>query len=145
MEMGAPLDATPTIRPRMKDQRPVSISPTGEAFPLPSPADYKAEFARLQKLAAAQRKRGREIIVVVGLGFVGAVMAAVVADSRDASGQRRKFVIGVQRPSTRSFWKIQLLNRGVSPVKAEDPEVETVIARCVKTEKTLVATYTEEA
>jgi nucleotide sugar dehydrogenase len=129
----------------MKDQRPVSISPTGEAFPLPAPADYAAEFARLQKLAAAQRKQGREIVVVVGLGFVGAVMAAVVADSRDAGGRRRKFVIGVQRPSTRSFWKIQLLNRGVSPVKAEDPEVETLIARCVKTEKTLVATYTEEA
>ena len=129
----------------MKDKRPVSVSPAGEAFPLPSPADYRAEFARLRKLAAAQRKQGREIVVVVGLGFVGAVMAAVVADARDARGQRTKFVIGVQRPSTRSFWKIQLLNRGLSPVKAEDPEVATLIARCVKIEKTLVATYTEEA
>lgn len=130
----------------MKSTRAVSISPTGEAFPLPTPAAYKREFARLEKLAAAQRKQGREIVVVVGLGFVGAVMAAVVADARDKqSGKPNKFVIGVQRPSPRSFWKIPLLNRGVSPVKAEDPEVETLIARCVTESKTLVATYTEEA
>ncbi len=129
----------------MKTERVLSISPSGETFPLPSPANYKTEFARLHKLATAQRKLGREIVVVVGLGFVGAVMAAVVADAKDKSGKRTKFVIGMQRPSPRSFWKIPLLNRGVSPVTAEDPEVDTLIARCVKEEKTLVATYTEEA
>jgi UDP-N-acetyl-D-glucosamine dehydrogenase len=122
-----------------------SVSPSGERFPLPTPKDYTREFARLKKLAASQRKRGREVVVVVGLGFVGAVMAAVVADARDARGRRTKFVIGMQRPSTRSYWKIPLLNRGVSPVKAEDPEVERLIARCVKESGTLVATYTEEA
>src|SRR5206468_6053208 len=56
-----------------------------------------------------------------------------------------KFVIGMQRPSPRSYWKIPLLNRGVSPVKAEDPEVDRLIERCVKHKKTMVATYTEEA
>ena len=76
-------------------------------------------------------RAGKEIVVVVGLGFVGAVMAAVVADATDKKGRPTKFVIGMQRPSTRSFWKIPLLNRGVSPVKAEDPEVERLIARCV--------------
>jgi nucleotide sugar dehydrogenase len=126
-------------------QNLTSISPAGEQFALPTPSDYQAEFARLQDLAAAQRRSGKEIVVVVGLGFVGAVMAAVVADSTDKKGRPRKFVIGVQRPSTRSFWKIQLLNRGQSPVKAEDPEVERLIARCVNEKKTLVATYTEEA
>ena len=99
----------------------------------------------MEKLAAEQRRQGREIVVVVGLGFVGAVMAAVVADARDKKGKPTKFVIGMQRPSTRSYWKIPLLNRGVSPVKAEDPEVDVLIARCVKEKKTLVATYTEEA
>jgi len=84
----------------------VSISPTGEQFPLPTPEEYQAEFARLQELAAKQRKAGKEIVVVVGLGFVGAVMAAVVADSTDKKGRSTKFVIGMQRPSTRSFWKI---------------------------------------
>ncbi|PYK62521.1 MAG: GDP-mannose dehydrogenase [Verrucomicrobia bacterium] len=128
----------------MKSQ-PFSISPTGEKFALPSPGQYQTEFAKLKKLADRQRKEGREIVVVVGVGFVGAVMAAVIADATDAKGQPSKFVIGMQRPSTRSFWKIPLLNRGVSPVKAEDPEVHQLIERCVKQKKTLVATYTEEA
>ncbi len=123
----------------------ISISPTGEKFTLPTPAKYRAEFARLQKLAAAQRRAGREVVVVVGLGFVGAVMAAVIADSTDKRGRPGKFVIGMQRPSTRSYWKIELFNRGVSPVKAEDPEVERLISRCVKAKKTLVATFTYDA
>ncbi|MBE7498849.1 MAG: nucleotide sugar dehydrogenase [Verrucomicrobiales bacterium] len=125
---------------------PVSISPAGEKFPLPTPADYRSEFARLQKLAQQNRKAGREIVVVVGLGFVGAVMAAVVADAKDKqTGQPNKFVIGMQRPSPRSFWKIPLLSRGESPIKAEDPEVDLLIRRCVKEKKTLAATFTEEA
>lgn len=127
------------------EQALISFSPAGEQFPLPSRAEYAAEFDRLRTLAEAERKKGRQIVVVVGLGFVGAVMAAVVADATDRRGKPTKFVIGMQRPSTRSYWKIPLLNRGVSPVKAEDPEVEELIARCVKDKKTLVATYTEEA
>jgi nucleotide sugar dehydrogenase len=51
----------------------------------------------------------------------------------------------MQRPSTRSFWKIRLFNRGISPVKAEDPEVAQLITRCVKEKKTMVATYTYDA
>jgi len=50
----------------------------------------------------------------------------------------------MQRPSVRSFWKIPLLNQGISPVKAEDPEVSPLIERCVKQKKTLIATYTYE-
>ena len=41
------------------------------------------EFKRLQKVVAEQRLLGREIVVVMGIGFVGAVMAGVVADSVD--------------------------------------------------------------
>ena len=122
-----------------------SISPDGEQFPLPTEADYAAEYARLEKLVAEQRAQGREIVVVVGVGFVGAVMAAVIADTVDKqTGKPNKFVIGMQRPSPRSFWKIHYLNRGVSPVKAEDPEVDRIIARCVKQKGTLVATYTND-
>jgi len=182
------------------DQKEIfSISPDGEAFPLPRPEDYQKEFKRLQKVVTAQRKEGREIVVVIGLGFVGAVMAGVVADSEkkkdshepppalratSTSGGQKvsspplegvgggssssfvthrsslsalapiapglspkfpKFVIGVQRPSVRSYWKIPLLNRGIAPVEAEDPEVAPMIARCVKEKKTLIATYTEDA
>jgi UDP-N-acetyl-D-glucosamine dehydrogenase len=123
-----------------------SVSPDGEEFRLPEEEDTLEEFARLAALAQEQRAMGREIVVVMGLGFVGAVMAGVVADSVDRrTGEPNKFVIGMQRPSPRSFWKIPLFNRGISPVKAEDPEVEPLIARCVNEKKTMVATYTYDA
>jgi UDP-N-acetyl-D-glucosamine dehydrogenase len=121
-----------------------SISPAGERFPIPPAADYAAELQRVTRLAAAARKDGREIVVVMGVGFVGAVMAAIIADTVDKKGKPSKFVIGCQRPSPRSYWKIPLLNRGTSPVKAEDPEVERMIARCVKVKKTLIATYNSD-
>jgi len=120
-----------------------SVSPAGEAFPLPGEADQADEFKRLQKIVAEQRLLGREIVVVMGIGFVGAVMAGVIADSVDkATGRPSKYVIGMQRPSTRSFWKIQYINRGIAPVEAEDPEVALLIGRCVQEKKTLTATYT---
>ena len=120
----------------------ISISPSGEKFLLPKPEDYKTEFESLKKRVEQERTRNREIVVVMGVGFVGAVMAAIVADTVDKNGQSSKFVIGMQRPSARSYWKIPLLNRGISPVKAEDPEVDPMIDRCVNKKKTLLATFT---
>jgi UDP-N-acetyl-D-glucosamine dehydrogenase len=122
-----------------------SISPTGEKFQLPEQEDYSREFERLEEIVKNQRALGREIVLVMGLGFVGAVMAAVIADATDERGDPVKFVIGMQRPSTRSFWKIPLLNRGVSPVSSEDPEVPLLINRCVNEKRTLIATFTHEA
>ena len=121
-----------------------SVSPSGEKFAIPEKSEYAKEFDRIAKLVEQNRAAGKEIVAVLGVGFVGAVMAAIVADTTDASGKSGKFVIGVQRPSTRSFWKIHLLNRGESPVKAEDPEVDPMIRRCVLEKKTLVATYNED-
>jgi nucleotide sugar dehydrogenase len=126
----------------MADQ---SVSPSGEAFDLPGKSDYAKEMSRLETLVGAARSEGKEIVVVMGVGFVGAVMAAIVADTVDKkTGKPGKFVIGCQRPSSRSYWKIPLLNRGQSPVKAEDPEVDRMIGRCVKDRKTLVATYNSD-
>ena len=123
-----------------------SISPGGEKFELPEEEDYKREYERLAVLAREQKELGREIVVVMGLGFVGAVMAGVVADSVDKkTGESKKYVIGMQRPSTRSFWKIPLFNRGISPVNAEDPEVAPMIERCVNKKKTMMATFTYDA
>ncbi len=123
---------------------PVSVCPNNEKFSLPSDADYSKELKRLQRAVDQQRRMGREIVVVMGVGFVGAVMAGVVADAVDAQGQPSKFVIGMQRPSSRSFWKIAYLNRGVAPVEADDPEVARMIRRCVQEKKTLTATFTYE-
>jgi len=122
-----------------------SISPAGERFPIPGPDAYEAEFERIRGLAEAARQEGKEVVVVMGVGFVGAVMAAIIADTVDKkTGKPSKFVIGCQRPSTRSYWKIPLLNRGQSPVKSEDPEVDPMIARCVLEKKTLTATYNSD-
>ena len=113
-----------------------SDSPSGEKFPLPQKEEYAAEYARIESLVKQARSEGKEIVVVMGVGFVGAVMAAIIADTKDKkTGKPSKFVIGCQRPSTRSYWKIPLLNRGESPVKAEDPEVDPMIARCVQREE----------
>ncbi len=109
--------------------REYSVSPDGEKFPLPTEEDYETEFQRLKSLVDFHHEQGREIVVVVGMGFVGAVMAAVVADSTDASGGPGKFVIGMQRPSSRSYWKIPYIVRGLSPMKSEDPEVPEIIHR----------------
>ena len=122
-----------------------SISPAGEKFAIPEQSAYAAEFERVESLAEAARNEGREIVVVMGVGFVGAVMAAIIADTVDKqTGKPGKFVIGCQRPSVRSYWKIPLLNRGESPVKAEDPEVEPMIKRCVLDKKTLIGTYNSD-
>ena len=123
----------------MKSQ--TSISPDGARYVLPKLEDYHTEFQRIQELVKKAQQNGNEIVVVMGVGFVGAVMAAIVADTVDENGNPTKFVIGMQRPSVRSFWKIPMLNKGISPVKAEDPEVEPMIRRCVIDKKTLVATY----
>jgi UDP-N-acetyl-D-glucosamine dehydrogenase len=121
-----------------------SISPSGERFPLPTTERTRSEIASLHVKAAEARSAGREVVVVIGLGFVGTVMAAVIADATGEDGKPTKFVIGFQRPSARSYWKICALNRGESPVTSEDPEVPILIGRCVREKKTLVATHAEE-
>jgi UDP-N-acetyl-D-glucosamine dehydrogenase len=125
----------------MKKEIIYSVNPAGEQFELPQKSENDQEFKRLEALASQARKEGKEIVVVMGLGFVGAVMAAIVADTVDKQGKPSKLVIGCQRPSVRSYWKIPMLNRGESPVKAEDPEVDQIIRRTVVEKQTLVATY----
>ncbi len=131
------------LRDPQRTESDHSICPSGEKFPLPKDDEYATEFKKMKKLVEKQRLKNREIVVVMGVGFVGSVMAGVVADSVDPeSGQPTKFVIGMQRPSTRSFWKIIYLNRGVAPVEAEDPEVAPLIRRCVLEKKSLIASFT---
>ena len=130
--------------PAKKEEVRYSVSPAGEKYPIPTEQDYSKELKRIETLVNKARKEKKEIVVVMGLGFVGAVMAAIVADTKDEKGRKSKFVIGCQRPSARSYWKIPMINNGVSPVKAEDPEVDELIERCVLKDKTLVATFNSD-
>jgi UDP-N-acetyl-D-glucosamine dehydrogenase len=118
-----------------------SVCPTGERFEIPQAHHYAKELENIEEQVRQGREQGKEIVVVMGLGFVGTVMAAVVADATDSQGRPSKFVVGYQRPSMRGYWRIPLLNRGQSPVKAEDPEVDEIITRCVLEKRTLIATY----
>ncbi len=69
-----------------------STAPNGEQFPLPTQQDEAVEIQRLQILVAEHRAQGHEIVVVLGVGFVGAVMAGIVADSVDkTTGKPGKF------------------------------------------------------
>ena len=139
--VNSPEDVSPVIIRRLYME--YSISPRGDKIPLPQQDEYALEFEKLSGIVTGQKALGKEIVVVMGLGFVGAVMAAVIADSVDKqTGVSQKFVISMQRPSTRSYWKISTLNSGVSPVKAEDPDVDKLIRRCVLERKNLMATYT---
>jgi UDP-N-acetyl-D-glucosamine dehydrogenase len=121
-----------------------SVSPDGERFAIPAPEDHKKELSRLKKEIAKQKQLNREIVVVMGVGFVGVAMAAVIADTADKKGKPSKFVIGMQRPSIRSYWKIPILNKGISPVISEDQELSPMIKRCVLDKKTLTATFVYE-
>ena len=54
---------------------------------------------------------------MVGVGFVGCVMAGVVADSIDKkTGEPGKFVIGMQRPSTPHTCHMQFFRQVLSPL-----------------------------
>ena len=75
----------------------ISKSPEGIEYSLPKKEDYKGEFERIRKLVDKARELGQEIVVVMGVGFVGSVMAAIVADTTDENGKSSKFVIGVQQ------------------------------------------------
>ncbi len=125
-------------------RKPISTAPDGTVVELPGRKDYPGELERVQKLVDEQRAMGREICVVMGMGFVGLVMAAIVADAEDEEGNPRYFVIGLQRPSARSYWKIPEINKGVCPLESEDPEVPEMVARTVSDKKTFTASFNEE-
>lgn len=118
-----------------------SVSPDGIKYRIPTREELKAELASISEIVEDQRAMGREIVTVMGLGFVGAVMAAVVADAKDSP----YFVLGYQRPSKRSYWKIPYINSGKPPVSAEDPEIPEIFRRTVLEKKTLMATGCEES
>ncbi|MFH1788261.1 MAG: nucleotide sugar dehydrogenase [Candidatus Altiarchaeota archaeon] len=68
-------------------------------------------------------------IVVVGMGYVGIPVAALLADVPGYD------VTGVQRKSKRSGWKIDKLNAGQSPIEGDEPGLSELIARVVKAGK----------
>ncbi|MEA2104556.1 MAG: nucleotide sugar dehydrogenase [Candidatus Cloacimonadota bacterium] len=121
----------------------ISIAPDGRKYKFPTKEANKEELKKLITISEEQKKMGRKIVVVQGMGFVGSVMAAVVADAEDADGNSPYFVHGHDLVSPRSFWKIHVINSGQAPVSAEDPEISKIFPRVVNGKKTLRATWHE--
>ena len=82
-------------------------------------------------LAALLEHRGPiKKIGVIGMGYVGIPAAALFADSPCFD-----LVYGFQRDSPSSGYKIQMLNRGESPLKGEEPGLEDLLKKVVGAKK----------
>ncbi|MFH1037782.1 MAG: nucleotide sugar dehydrogenase [PVC group bacterium] len=65
-------------------------------------------------------------IAVIGMGYVGIPAAALLADAAGFD------VTGIQRRSTRSGWKIDVLNSGRCPFEGDEPGLDELVARVVE-------------
>jgi UDP-N-acetyl-D-mannosaminuronic acid dehydrogenase len=77
-------------------------------------------------------------IVVIGMGYVGIPMAALLANVPNF------YVTGIQRRSKRSGWKIDWLNAGKNPFKGEEPGLDELIEKVVKNKKFYVTDKYDE-
>lgn len=75
-----------------------------------------------------QKNAKKKVVVIQGLGFVGAVMAIVVANSEN----EEYAVIGVDLPE--SIEKIDAMNDGIFPIKSGDPKVSEYFNNAIKKE-----------
>ena len=67
---------------------------------------------------------GSKNIAVIGMGYVGIPMAVLLADAGNN-------VIGIQRRSERSGWKIDWLNEGKCPIGGNEPDLPEMLKRVV--------------
>ena len=65
------------------------------------------------------KNAGKKIVVVQGLGFVGAVMSLVCANAIT----EEYAVIGIDLPNESTYWKIKSINEGIFPLIADDPKI----------------------
>ncbi|NPE30296.1 nucleotide sugar dehydrogenase [Methanococcoides sp. SA1] len=83
------------------------------------------------KLSSILEKRGPvKKIGVLGMGYVGIPAAALFADS-----EKFDLVLGFQRDSPSSGYKIEMLNKGDSPLKGEEPGLEDLLRKVVYAKK----------
>jgi UDP-N-acetyl-D-mannosaminuronic acid dehydrogenase len=76
-------------------------------------------------------------ISIIGLGYVGIPLAAVLADLENQ-------VVAIQRHSPRSGWKIDWLNKGKAPITGEEPSLDRLVSKTVSSKNLrAIANYSE--
>ena len=117
-----------------------STAPGGRSWPIPTPEELATSGRTLADRATEERAAGRSIVLVQGLGFVGAAVAAVIAAAEDDAGCPKHFVIGLDLPLPESFWKVALVNEGSTPIESPDPLLGRLTRQAVRERRNLVAT-----
>ena len=113
-----------------------SVSPlTGKKYEIPQILDDKKGIDDF-----ISRNSGKKVVVVQGLGFVGAVMALVVANALT----EEYAVIGIDLAREYTYWKIKSINEGAFPVVADDPKIEIFYQKALK-KGNLYATFDSHA
>ena len=80
--------------------------------------------------------KDKKVVVVQGLGFVGAVMSIVCANALTEDYA----VIGVDLANAANYWKIKSINDGQFPIVASDPKIESYYQQS-RQKKNFLATY----
>ena len=73
-----------------------------------------------------KKNKNKEVVVVQGLGFVGAVMSLVVSNSE----KKDYAVIGVDLK--KNINTINSINSGKFPIKSSDPKIEEYYQKSIK-------------
>ncbi len=104
---------------------------TQEPYPIPTDLDDSVNIKNF-----VSRHSEKKIIVVQGLGFVGAVMSLVCANA--LTEEYGVIVVDLSNEST--YWKIRSINDGVFPFIADDPKIKEFFDNAMAKENFL-ATY----
>lgn len=112
-----------------------SMSPiSGRNYSIPN------KGSKDQLASFIEKNRDKKVVAVQGLGFVGTVMSLVIANSE----KDEYAVIGVDKASAQSYWKIGDINAGICPVVSSDPLVSKFF-NFANERKNFFATHHEEA
>ncbi|MCR9290830.1 MAG: nucleotide sugar dehydrogenase [Bacteroidetes bacterium] len=87
-----------------------------------------------------KKNEGKPVVVIQGLGFVGAVMSLVCANALT----EEYAVIGVDLARKDTYWKIKSINEGLFPIVASDPKIEEFYQEAKKKDN-LYATFDNHA
>ena len=104
---------------------------SGKKYQIPSILDDKKNIDSF-----IDQNNEKPIIVVQGLGFVGAVMSLVCANAINGDYA----VIGIDLPTKDSYWKIASINDGIFPVTSSDKKVGHFFDNA-KEKNNFIATY----